>query len=223
MKLGQLSEAAIYTSDLKAAEKFYRNVLGLEKISSMENRGISFRCGETVLLVFDPARTRIPDAGVPTHGASGEGHIAFVVADAEIDPGARDWWSAEWRSKPKSTGRKVAARSIFVIQPATSWSSRRRRSGCRRFALRSLSVTFRSFRNPPANACRSASPTERRLQRGATPHSLNSVRHRRIVAAETEGIVDRIAHLHFASHVRHVIEVALRVGLFEVDRGRDSV
>ena len=85
MKLGQLSEASIYANDLAAAEKFYRDVLGLEKISSLEDRGVAFRCGATVLLVFDPARTRVPDAGVPPHGASGEGHIAFVIEDSEIE------------------------------------------------------------------------------------------------------------------------------------------
>ena len=68
-----------------AAEKFYRDVLGLEKISSLEDRGVAFRCGATVLLVFDPARTRVPDAGVPPHGASGEGHIAFVIEDSEVE------------------------------------------------------------------------------------------------------------------------------------------
>ena len=115
--LGQLSEAAIYTSDLKAAEKFYRDVLGLEKISSMENRGISFRCGETVLLVFDPERTRVPDAGVPTHGASGEGHIAFVVDDFEIGP---------WRARLTDFGVAIEAevawpgggRSLYFRDPA---------------------------------------------------------------------------------------------------------
>jgi catechol 2,3-dioxygenase-like lactoylglutathione lyase family enzyme len=117
VKLGQLSEAAIYTSDLKAEEKFYRDVLGLEKISSMENRGISFRCGETVLLVFDPERTRIPDAGVPTHGASGEGHIAFVVEGSELDL---------WRSRLAEHGVTIEAevdwpgggRSIYFRDPA---------------------------------------------------------------------------------------------------------
>src|SRR4030095_12628752 len=90
MRIGQLSEAAIYTSDLDAAKRFYHDVLGLEIISSMESRGISFRCGETVLLVFDPERTRVPDAGVPTHGAIGEGHIAFVMDDSEVD---------QWRTR----------------------------------------------------------------------------------------------------------------------------
>ena len=117
MKLGQLSEAAIYASDLDAVQQFYHGVLGLEIISRMEDRGIAFRCGATVLLVFDPARTRIPDAGVPTHGASGEGHIAFVVADSEIDP---------WRTRLAECGVAIEAevdwptggRSIYFRDPA---------------------------------------------------------------------------------------------------------
>ena len=48
MRLGQLSEAAIYAIDLDAAKRFYQDVLGLEIISRMENRGIVFRCGATV-------------------------------------------------------------------------------------------------------------------------------------------------------------------------------
>lgn len=117
MKLGQLSEAAIYASDLDAAEQFYHGVLGLELISRMENRGMSFRCGVTVLLVFDPARTRISDAGVPTHGATGEGHIAFVIEDSEIDP---------WRARLAAAGIAVESevewseggRSLYFRDPA---------------------------------------------------------------------------------------------------------
>ena len=117
MKLGQLSEAALYASDLDAAERFYHGVLGLEVISRMENRGMSFRCGATVLLVFDPARTRIPDAGVPTHGASGEGHIAFVIDDTEIEP-----WRACLTAAGVAIESEVAwpsgGRSIYFRDPA---------------------------------------------------------------------------------------------------------
>jgi catechol 2,3-dioxygenase-like lactoylglutathione lyase family enzyme len=117
MKLGQLSEAAIYASDLDAAQQFYHEVLGLEIISRMENRGIAFRCGATVLLVFDPARTRVPDAGVPTHGASGEGHIAFVVSESELE---------HWRGRLTASGVAIEAevdwptggRSIYFRDPA---------------------------------------------------------------------------------------------------------
>ncbi len=129
MRLGQLSEAAIYTSDLDAAKRFYHNVLGLEIISIMESRGISFRCGETVLLVFDPERTRLPDAGVPTHGASGEGHIAFVVEASELDR-----WRARltdfgvaidaevtWPSGGRSIYFRDPARNVVELAPPTLW------------------------------------------------------------------------------------------------------
>ena len=65
MKLGRILEAALYAKDLDAAEQFYHGVLGLEIISRVAGRGVSFRCGDAVLLLFDPERTRIPDAGVP--------------------------------------------------------------------------------------------------------------------------------------------------------------
>ena len=132
MKLGQLSEAAIYTSDLDAAKRFYHDVLGLEIISRMEDRGIAFHCGETILLVFDPERTRVPDAGVPTHGASGEGHIAFVVEDAELD-----LWRARlmsfgvaieaevaWPSGGRSLYFRDPARNVVEFAPATLWRSK---------------------------------------------------------------------------------------------------
>jgi catechol 2,3-dioxygenase-like lactoylglutathione lyase family enzyme len=117
MTLGQLSEAAIYVGDLGAAKQFYHGVLGLKIISSMEGRGMSFRCGETVLLVFDPERTRMPDAGVPTHGASGESHIAFAVDDAELDA-----WRARLMGKGVAIEAEVAwpsgGRSLYFRDPA---------------------------------------------------------------------------------------------------------
>lgn len=84
MQLGQLSEASLYASDLAAARHFYHAILGLEVVSTLQDRGIAFRCGMTVLLVFDPMRTRVRDAGVPAHGAIGPGHVAFVVEEEDL-------------------------------------------------------------------------------------------------------------------------------------------
>ena len=122
MKLGQLSEASIYASDLAAAEKFYRDILGLEKISSLEDRGVAFRCGATVLLVFDPARTRVPDAGVPPHGASGEGHIAFVIEDSEFESWRNRLMDRGVAIEAEVNGRAAGVRCIFAIRPGTSSS-----------------------------------------------------------------------------------------------------
>jgi catechol 2,3-dioxygenase-like lactoylglutathione lyase family enzyme len=133
MKLGQLSEAALYTGDLDAAKRFYHDVLGLEIVSSMEDRGISFRCGETVLLVFDPERTRIPDAGVPTHGAQGEGHIAFVVEDSEIDPwrarlterGVAIEAEVDWPSGGRSLYFRDTAGNVVELAPPSLWRQKK--------------------------------------------------------------------------------------------------
>lgn len=129
MLLSQLSEAAIYMNDLQAAEQFYHGILGLELISRMEDRGLAFRCGATVLLVFDPARTRIPDAGVPTHGATGEGHIAFVVDDSELDVwrdrlaqcGIPVEAEVNWPTGGRSLYFRDPARNVVELAPPTLW------------------------------------------------------------------------------------------------------
>lgn len=129
MRLGQLSEAALYTNDLAAAERFYHGVLGLEIVSSFAGRGMSFRCGATVLLLFDPARTRIPDAGVPTHGATGEGHIAFVIDNSEIAPWRKRLQEAgvaiesevEWPEGGRSLYFRDPAGNVVELAPPTLW------------------------------------------------------------------------------------------------------
>lgn len=83
-------ETALYAEDLDAAEAFYRDVLGLERLSRVGDRHVFFRCGEGVLLIFNPAETATPPAPdaklpVPPHGMRGEGHVCFRATEEEID------------------------------------------------------------------------------------------------------------------------------------------
>jgi catechol 2,3-dioxygenase-like lactoylglutathione lyase family enzyme len=55
-------ESALYVDDLDAAEAFYRDVMGLERIARVANRHVFFRCGDGVLLLFNPAETVKPCA-----------------------------------------------------------------------------------------------------------------------------------------------------------------
>ncbi len=83
-------ETSLYCADLDAAAEFYGAVLGLELIARAPQRHIFYRCGDAVLLVFNPEhtsreQTSVNGAAVPLHGTRGAGHIAFRVADEQLD------------------------------------------------------------------------------------------------------------------------------------------
>jgi len=85
-------EAALYARDLIAAEQFYRDVLGLRVIASQPGRHVFLRCGQTVLLVFNPTETAsetvlVSGKAIPKHGAQGAGHIA-----CSVEPSALPAW-----------------------------------------------------------------------------------------------------------------------------------
>ncbi|MCA9865023.1 MAG: VOC family protein [Anaerolineae bacterium] len=83
MKVTRIFETVIYADDLGAAERFYSDVLGLEKYSGF-GVAISFRTDFGVLLIFDPAQAILPGRDVPSHGARGPGHLAFAARGDEL-------------------------------------------------------------------------------------------------------------------------------------------
>jgi catechol 2,3-dioxygenase-like lactoylglutathione lyase family enzyme len=114
-------ETVLYAKDLAATETFYRDVLGLEAFVSVAGRHLFYRCGDQMLLIFNPEATSIPPAPdalpVPPHGAEGPGHVCFRASAAEIDT---------WVSRLRSKGVAVEAdfvwpgggRSIYFRDPA---------------------------------------------------------------------------------------------------------
>lgn len=82
-------ETALYAEDLDAAEAFYGDLLGLQKILRAGNRHVFFRCGPGILLIFNPSETVKPPPPtalpVPPHGAKGPGHVCFRMSSSEID------------------------------------------------------------------------------------------------------------------------------------------
>ncbi|MWB79580.1 glyoxalase/bleomycin resistance/extradiol dioxygenase family protein [Pseudooceanicola sp. 216_PA32_1] len=116
-----LLEAALYCPDLDAAEAFYGGILGLERITRVADRHVFYRVGHTVLLLFNPARTREggsnPEIPVPPHGAEGPGHLC-LAADAQS--------LAAWVERLEAAGVPLeadfhwpgGARSIYFRDPA---------------------------------------------------------------------------------------------------------
>jgi catechol 2,3-dioxygenase-like lactoylglutathione lyase family enzyme len=102
----RILETVLYADDLAAAHQFYTEVLGLEVLSYNPERSIFFKVGSGMLIVFRAEKTLIPDAGVPTHGTTGPGHMAFGASRDEID---------EWRDQ--------LIRHGIEIEMEKSWSN----------------------------------------------------------------------------------------------------
>ena len=86
--LRHLLETVLYVDDLDAAARFYGGVLGLAEASRKPGVFVFYRLERQMLLVFDPAAAA-RSVAVPPHGARGAGHVAFAVADADLESWTR--------------------------------------------------------------------------------------------------------------------------------------
>lgn len=109
-------ETVLYADRVAAAASFYRDTLGLRLVDGPDELAAAFRLPDGgVLLVFAPALSSRPGRRVPSHGATGAGHVAFSV-------GALD----EWRERLAAAGvaveqeveRPGGGRSLYVRDPA---------------------------------------------------------------------------------------------------------
>jgi catechol 2,3-dioxygenase-like lactoylglutathione lyase family enzyme len=93
MIISRILETCLYAKDLKKAKSFYSALPGIEPISEEEGRHVFFKCGNSMLLIFNPdhtstEQTQTNDSDIPLHGSKGEGHVAFAIEENELD---------EWR------------------------------------------------------------------------------------------------------------------------------
>ncbi len=86
MRPTRVLETALYVDDIVAAREFYGRVLGLAEFSYVPDEHVFFRCGEGMLLLFDPVATRT-QSDIPPHGADGAGHVAFAMESGS----AQEW------------------------------------------------------------------------------------------------------------------------------------
>jgi len=128
MKATRIFETCLYAADLAAAERFYQEVLGLEVVSRMEGRGVTFRCGPGVLIVFNAERTRIADE-IPAHGSDGSGHVAFVLDSHELEAwrahlatrGVSIEAEVDWPEGGSSLYFRDPAGNLVELAPPTLW------------------------------------------------------------------------------------------------------
>lgn len=111
-------ETALYASDVEAAARFYADVLGLTLLELSDELGAVFRLADGgILLIFDPERSSAPGRYVPSHGAAGQGHVAFSTGTGGLAALA-----SELRRHGVEVEREltwgVGGRSLYVRDPA---------------------------------------------------------------------------------------------------------
>lgn len=116
--INAILETVLYGENLAALGSFYSEVLGLRRVSDSYPRGMAFRVGaESILLLFDPRETRRDGGQVPTHGSTGQGHLAMSV-----EPGQLDAWRTHLTSRGIAIEREVTwptgAHSLYFRDPA---------------------------------------------------------------------------------------------------------
>lgn len=84
--IDHILETILYVDDLDAAERFYGEVLGLELDSKKPGLFVFFKCGQAMLLLFEP-NAAASGRNVPAHGAHGPGHACFAVPEEALP----DW------------------------------------------------------------------------------------------------------------------------------------
>ena len=111
-------ETVLYAPDVAAEAAFYADVLGLRLVDGPDELAAAFRLDDGgVLLIFDPSRASVPGRPVPSHGATGAGHVAFSVEEGTLD---------KWAEKLRERGVEIelerpwqrGGRSIYVRDPA---------------------------------------------------------------------------------------------------------
>jgi catechol 2,3-dioxygenase-like lactoylglutathione lyase family enzyme len=128
MQPSRIFETVLYAEDLGAAERFYRDAVGLEVIGR-GNLAVVFRCGGGVLLIFDPRKSRAPGRDVPSHGTSGAGHVAFATKPDDLsawrkqlrDAGILIELEIDWEEGGHSIYFRDPAGNVVELAPPTLW------------------------------------------------------------------------------------------------------
>ncbi len=122
LRVSGVIETTLCCPDLAAAETFYTKILNFDVLAKEEGRHLFFRCGNSMLLLFNPEHTSVTTTEVdgvpiPLHGTTGAGHVAFRAGEEEID---------RWKQRLGEHGVEIESevvwpeggRSIFFRDPA---------------------------------------------------------------------------------------------------------
>ena len=80
----RILETCLYAADVDRCADFYATVFGFPVTGRAHDRHVFLRCGDGMLLIFNPSATERSGGEVPPHGARGPGHVAFAVHEGRL-------------------------------------------------------------------------------------------------------------------------------------------
>jgi catechol 2,3-dioxygenase-like lactoylglutathione lyase family enzyme len=122
MKIRKVIETAIYCDSVPEMVEFYQNVLDLELLEfpKVSERNAFFKCGSSILIIFNRALSAVKGPMVPEHGSVGPGHIAI-----EIENGTTQFWKNILIEKQVTIEKEITwehsgATSIYFRDPGNN-------------------------------------------------------------------------------------------------------
>jgi catechol-2,3-dioxygenase len=107
MKINKVVETCIYSSDLESMKRFYADVLGLPLVQEEKNKLVFLQAGNSMLLIFNPARTSTGNDGLPTHGTQ--------------TPPASIHFAMEIKENDYQSWKELLARNEIAVEKEVDW------------------------------------------------------------------------------------------------------
>jgi catechol 2,3-dioxygenase-like lactoylglutathione lyase family enzyme len=105
MEILKIKETCLYVNYLDKAYEFYHTLLGLPVINFLPGKHLFLRCGESVLLLFNPEDSKHKKSP-PAYFGGGNQHFAFEVPEKDY----------------QKTKEELIAKGILIIDEVT-WST----------------------------------------------------------------------------------------------------
>ncbi|HYN99806.1 MAG TPA: VOC family protein [Actinomycetota bacterium] len=122
-ELSGVLETVLYYTDEDETRRFYCDVMGMNLIGQTLGRQIFLRAGTSVFLLFNAEATQKPGS-LPPHGATGPGHVCFLVPmsayapwrDRLMEAGVEILEEVDW--PPGQSGKPPLGSSFYFRDPS---------------------------------------------------------------------------------------------------------
>ncbi|MCK6617344.1 MAG: VOC family protein [Cyclobacteriaceae bacterium] len=124
MNFKQIKETCLYVVNLERAKHFYQSVLQLPLIAYVPGKHAFFKAGTSVLLLFNPADSKLKSSPPPHYGV-GKQHVAFEVSEQDYEH-AKAWITSKgiaitdkvvWQSGKESFYFEDSEGNVLEIVP----------------------------------------------------------------------------------------------------------